>query len=265
MVACLLSCTKYVWENRQDCPCTLTLDLKNIPPGIDTLHVWMFGEDNEILYRDTIGSEYFGRDYEVLIKRNIVRCFIWGNIREATILNDNLTLNTSLIKQKNISADSLYFYKTELNTSGEHCRDVVNLKKDFSTVDVTLKSQPSGTDQIQIELFSGTAGRYVDGRFLAGNGNIISTSFLQEGNTMFSYRIIRQANLLDVTMALIVLRGDNIPLMEKFPLGKWLQENGYDMTAENLSDIRIEFDLSLNFVQISVDDWQVTFPTDIEF
>lgn len=265
MVACLLSCTKYVWENRQDCPCILTLDLKNIPKGIDTLHVWLFGEDNDIQYRDTIGSEYFGKDYEILIKRDRIRCFVWGNIRRATILQDDLTLNTSLVKRKALSADSLYFYKSELNTAGEYCRDVVNPKKEFATVDVTLKSQPSGTDQIQIELFSGTAGRYVDGRFLAGNGNIISTPFAQEGNTMFSYRIPRQASLTDMKMDLIVTHGNISSLMEQFPLGKWLQENGYDMTAEDLSDIKLEFDLSLNFVQISVDDWQVTIPVDIEF
>lgn len=261
----LVSCTKFVWEDREECPCILTLDLSSIDKNVSELHLWMFGEDNNILYRDTIPPDRFGGTYDVLIKREMVKYYVWGNIKAATRLQDNLTINSTLTKVENSSADSLYHYSKQLNTNFESQVDTVYLNKEFITVDVTLKSKVSKFDKISLEMYGNSAGFYVDKRFIGGIGKITVTPENKESNTVFKYRLTRQEYLQDISIVIITTTQQGIPIvLTDFPLGKHLQENGYNMQAKSLSDIKIELDLSSNIITIKVDDWQVTVPGNIE-
>lgn len=259
------ACTKFVWEDRSDCPCILTLDLSNVDKNVSELHLWMFGEDNKILYRDTIPPARFGGTYDVQIKREMVNYYIWGNIKGATKLRDNLSINSTLTKVENSSADSLYHYSKQLNTNFESQIDTVLLNKEFITVNVTLKSAVSKGDKISLEMYGNSTGFYVDKRFVGGIGKIMVVPDYKGDNTAFKYRLTRQEYLQDISIVIIITTQQGIPIvLTDFPLGKYLQDNGYNMQAKNLSDINIELDLSANIFTIKVDDWQITVPSDIE-
>lgn len=259
------SCTKSVWEERGICPCSLTLDLGNVNREIDTLHLWMFGDDNEILYRDTISSLQFVRDYEISIKRGMVKYFLWGNIKGATTMTDHLALHTTLTKVENLPADSLYYYSNYLNTDLEDVVDVVRLNKEFITVDFSLKGNIEPAVDISMVLFGNASGFYVDKRLLDGVGKITARPcYRDDSKILFHYRITRQHHLWGITISLVLERDGNSSVLTELPVGKWLAENGYDMEANNLSDIAIELDLSVNFITITVDNWQVTIPADVE-
>ncbi|MEG1484162.1 MAG: hypothetical protein RSC28_02155 [Bacteroidales bacterium] len=260
-----LNCTKFVWEDRGECPCVLTLNLSNVNNGIDTLHLWIFGADNDILYRDTIGSEEFNNKYKVLINRGMVKYFLWGNISKSTILKDNLTINSLLTKIKNLSADSLYYYTNLLNTNYEYACDTVSLNKEFITMDVALKGKVAIGDSVKVELLGSSNGFYIDKRFVVGESKVVALPYYRnEDTTLFKYRLTRQEHLSNMKMY-IILEHNGIPItLEEFRVGKWLKLHGYNMQAVNLSDIKIEFDLSMNFVTIKVDNWQVTVPANVE-
>ncbi|MEG2471524.1 MAG: hypothetical protein RSA75_09685 [Bacteroidales bacterium] len=262
-----VSCTKFVWEDRSECPCILTLDLSNVDKNVSELHLWIFGEDNSILSRDTIAPDRFGGTYDVLIKREMVKYYVWGNIKGATKLQDNLTLNSTLTKVENSSADSLYHYSKQLNTNFESQTDTVLLNKEFISVNVTLKSTVSKFDKISLEMYGNSAGFYIDKRFIGGIGKItcVPDGNNKENNTVFKYRLTRQEYLQDISIVIIVTTRQGIPIvLTDFPLGNYLQENGYNMQAKNLSDIKIDMDLSANIITIKVDNWQVTVPGNIE-
>lgn len=264
--ACCLCCEKGIWEVRGECPCVFTLDLGDIPKGIDTLHVWMFGENDSLLYRDTVGKELFGGTRELLIQRDMIRCYIWGNIRKATALEEKRTLNSSLTKRKEVSPDSLYGYSGLFNTRSEYAAGIVRMKKEFATVDVSLKGYKGTGYKMWLEISGNSSGFYIDGRFIPGTGKI--TSFPHGHDTVqaqFTYRLLRQASLTDLKMTLLAMDKGLPEVLNELPVGRWLARCGYDMQAPDLADIRLEIDLSVNMAVIRTEDWQATFPADVKF
>ncbi len=260
-----LSCTKYVWEDRINCLCVFTLNLEYIPPGVDTLHLWMFGLHGDLLYRTNLGKEFFGKEHEVLIKKDLVRCLVWGNIGDSTVLDDDETLKTSLRKVDNFSCDSLYFHSNLINTVGEYACDTVRLTKEFATVDISFIGHAAPGDEIHIELCGGSSGFYVDRSFLPGRSTVFSAPFYPTPDkTHFTGRILRQSSLSELTMSIMAFRGGTSVLLEEYPLGQWLSDTGYDMGAKDLLDIKLSLDLSFNVITITTKDWEVTFPVNVE-
>lgn len=264
--ACFLCCEKGIWEARGECPCVFTLDLGNIPKGIDTLHVWMFAENDTLLYRDTLGKVLFGSSCELLIRRGMLRCYVWGNIRRATALKEERTFNSSLTKRKDVSPDSLYGYSGLFNTRSEYASGIVRMNKEFATVDVSLKGYKGSGNSMRLEISGSSSGFYIDGRFIPGADRIIAFPHsLNTARAQFTCRLLRQASLADLRMALCAGEQGWPEVRNELPLGKWLAGSGYDMQAPDLADIRLEIDLSVNMAVIRTEDWQATFPADVKF
>lgn len=264
--ACCLSCEKGIWEARGECPCVFTLDIGNIPKGIDTLHVWMFGENDNLLYRDTVGKERFGGTCELLIRRDMLRCYIWGNIRKATALKEDRTLNSSLTKRKEASPDSLYGYSGLFNTRSEYAGGIVRMNKEFATVDVSLKGYKGSVDSMWLAISGNSSGFYIDGRVIPGADRIVSFPHsLDTVQALFTYRLLRQASLTGLEMKLLAMDKGLPEILNELPVGEWLAGCGYDMQAPDLADIRLEIDLSVNMAVIRTEGWQATFPADVKF
>lgn len=266
LAACCLCCEKRIWEVREECPCVFTLDLGDIPKGIDTLHLWMFGENDSLLYRDTIGKELFGGACELLLQRDRIRCYIWGNLRKATALADNRTLNSSLTKRKDVPPDSLFGYSGLFNTRSEYAGGKVRMNKEFATVDVILEGYKGNGDKMWLEISGNSSGFYIDGGFLPGTGKIIAFPHaLNTAQAQFTYRLLRQESLTAIIMKVLATDKGGPEVVGELPVGKWLAGYGYDMQAPDLADIRLEIDLSVNIATIRTEDWQATFPADVKF
>lgn len=264
--ACCLCCEKGIWEARGECPCIFTLDLGGIPKGIDTLHVWIFGENDTLLYRDTVGKERFGGICRLLIQRDMLRCYIWGNIRKATALRENRTLNSSLSKREDVSPDSLYGYSGLFNTRSEYAGGRVRMNKEFATVDVFLKGYKGSGNSMWLEISGNSSGFYIDGRCIPGAGRTIAFPHSPDtARAQFTYRLLRQASLTGLNMALLAMDNGLPEIQNELPVGKWLAGCGYDMQAPDLADIRLEIDLSVNMAVIRTEDWQAAFPADVKF
>lgn len=283
VVSLLFSGCNTIEEDRSDCPCWLSIDVSHVDKSVANLHLWFFDNSGALLYRDTLYPEEYAYPYRIEIKRDMITYHAWGNIGRGTILDDNLSLSASLTKTEDVSADSLYSYSGTLSTIGETATDTIILNKEFATVDITLLSVPQQGDDIYLELYCSTAGRYIDRRYIAGTSRIRvdnentgtkslpikfgppTVELWAPENTHFSFRLIRQEEkyVKDMSMTLFAVHDNKESIIATLPFGEWLLESGYDMTAQNMEDINMTLDLSLNYVTVTIDNWQTTVPADI--
>lgn len=249
------SCEATIFEEREDCPCFLTLDLSNVPPTMGELYLWAFDSKENLILRDTILSTHFGGEYEVVVKRTTVHYHLWGNIGSATSLLGENSVNLKLSKVDSLSADSLYCYSKKLNATGEFAKDTVTLFKEYARVKVLVKRAKDTFIEIK-----GESNGYFLNREIVDAKSIYKSVGLIDSNSdmLHTFNITRQSNLSLLEIALSHSINKRVTLLNTYPIGEWLEEQGYNMDAENLSDIYIEIDSSNNFITITVDDWSYT-------
>ncbi len=254
LLACS-SCEATIFEEREDCPCFLTLDLSNVPSTMGELYLWAFDSKENLILRDTILSTHFGGEYEIEVKRTTVHYHLWGNIGSATSLLGENSVNLKLSKVDSLSADSLYCYSKRLNATGEFAKDTVTLFKEYARVEVLVK----GAKNTFIEIKGESNGYFINREIVDAKSIYKSVGLIDSNSDMLhTFNITRQSNLSLLEIALSHSINNGFKLLNTYPIGEWLEEQGYNMEAENLSDIYIEIDSSNNFITITVDDWIYT-------
>ena len=260
IAATMAACTT-IKEDRSSCPCWCTIDFSNVDTSVKSLHLWFFDEAGTLLYRDIINSAEYTNLYEIELKRGNVQYYVWGNVAENTMLDDNSTLNTSLLRLENVQADPLYYYGKRLNTVGENCSDTIIMQKEYSIVEVELLGEPANDYPLYMDTEAGTAGRYVDGRFIEEKCCIEAQPYgVDSLPCVFSFKIIRQKDLTGLKMKLYTIVDDESIVLREFPLGSWLLGLGYDMKSLNLTDISVQLDISMGMASIKIEDWNMTYP-----
>ena len=271
LITCLLllcSCTPEIWEDRSDCPSWFSLNFSQVDPNIKQLHIWFTDNDSgEMLLVDTVYSSQYNNYYEVTLPRvDHLKCYVWGNINSSTVLTEDYSVNTSLIKKDNVSSDSLFFYCSEpMSTRKEFVYDTVRLNKEFANIDFILIGTPQKGDDINIDVECTTHGQYIDRRFIYGTSHIlVDDKETIEGNSLFRFRLNRQENLEELKVKIQGKVDGNDVVIESFPLGAFLIKSNYNMTTINLKDVTVILDLSYNLVNIKIEDWVTIYPVDIE-
>jgi hypothetical protein len=96
-------------------------------------------------------------------------------------------------------------------------------------------------------LAGNSCGFDLDGNILQGS---LRLPFRQEGGG-FCCRVPRQG---DSSLRLELYRGE--ALARSFPIGKIIEESGYDWTAEDLEDVDIRLDYQDTGVNFTVNGWE---------
>ena len=259
-----------IFEDRSDCPCYLTLLLDGCDPSrVRNLHVWLFDSSGDILRRDTLYGGEYGNGYRVLVKRDMVECRVWGNITEATYIRKDMRPEAILLKKQTLSADSLFFYGSGIHTEGEEVSAKVVLRKEFLTVKVLLKNAAETGYPVGMQILSGSEGLDINGKPVAGTG--VTAAFPEPGEgeePEYRFRLLRQEECAGIRLLITdgpMDQTGSSEVLKEYPLGEWLVQNGYDMKAENLSDVEIEIDFSASLITVSAEDWRETYPVDVEF
>ncbi len=263
LVILAVACTT-IKEDRSVCPCWCSIDFSNVDPSIDSLYLWFFDESGSLIIRDTIYSGEYHDYYEVELARGVVDYYVWGNVASNTILDDNGTVSSSLLKMDDIQADPLYYYSKRIDTFRENCKDTVNMNKEHSVIDIVLAGGDVHEYPLTMKIEAETAGQYIDGRLIDRKSNIILTPEPGEMNLcLFKFKTMRQSNPGTLKMTLLAVVNDKEVVVGNIPLGMWLAELGYDMSGANLSDISLELDIALGIVTIDIEDWNMTEPVKI--
>mgnify|MGYP003294875829 CR=1 FL=1 len=289
------SCT--VLEERSGCPCYLTMDLTKIDKGIREWQLWLFTPEGEIMFKDTIYRRAYSTPYTVQVPRNRqMQCLLWGNARGATLLDETMTPATSLLKKEDVLADSLYFFADTVDTwkedgwvSVEPKKECVladslyffsetvdtwkedgwvrvEPRKEFATVDIYMQGWVDIEYVVELILRCDTKGFYVNGEFYPGNVDT-HMQFHNLGNyySHFRGRILRQPDTENIRLSMLLKKKEidgtvgEIIVDKDIPIGKYLEENGYDMNKLVLEDIRMDIDYSNNNFMIKAEDWEATY------
>lgn len=259
------SCT--VLEERSGCPCYLTMDLTKIDKGIREWQLWLFTPEGEIMFKDTIYRRAYSTPYTVQVPRNRqMQCLLWGNARGATLLDETMTPATSLLKKEGVLADSLYFFSETVDTWKEDGWVRVEPRKEFATVDIYMQGWVDIEYVVELILRCDTKGFYVNGEFYPGNVDT-HMQFHNLGNyySHFRGRILRQPDTENIRLSMLLKKKEidgtvgEIIVDKDIPIGKYLEENGYDMNKLVLEDIRMDIDYSTNNFMIKAEDWEATY------
>lgn len=256
-----------VLEDRQGCPCWLTIDMQEVDRSIKEWHVWLFNGSGDLIYRDTLYRRHYQEPYVVEVPRHEkVQCLLWGNIRDATSLSEAYSLGTFMLKEGGVSADSLYFSTDTINTSGEESYLKIVPNKEFATVDIIMKGWIGIDFDVDMTIECASSGFFVDKRF-CGSRNATNLKVKDIGNyyTRFSGRILRQYDTENLVLTLYVkeLLPDGTPGKVLYdmdiPIGDYLESNGYNMYTGAMEDITMELDFTYNNLLIKAEDWSAEY------
>ena len=262
---CLDSCT--ILEERSGCPCYLTIDLTKVDKGIREWQLWLFDKDGEVMFKDTIYRRSYSSPYVVQVPRNRqLQCFMWGNVRGATILDEAYSPSTLLLKKEGLPADSLFHYAETVDTWREDGFMKVIPRKEFATVDIYIYGWADIDFVAEMELVCDSRGFYVGGDFYPDEVSVqMQLRGIDDYYTHFSGRMLRQPDTENVRLYLRLMKkeidgtvGEEL-VNRDIPLGKFLEDNGYDMQSAQLQDIRMELDYSYSNLIIRTDDWEASY------
>ena len=261
----LQSCT--IFEERSGCPCYLAIDFSNVDNGIREWQLWLFSPDGELMFKDTVYRRSYTSPYIVQVPRNKhMQCLMWGNARGGTLLDETYSHLTSLVKREEIQADSLFFFTDTVNTWKEDEQMRVIPRKEFATVDVYMQGWIDIDFDAEMNLVCNSKGFYVDGKFYPGNV-LTKMKMYDIGNyyTHFRGRILRQPDTENILLSLKIWKREvdgtiGAEIVNKdIPIGKYLEENGYDIQRADLGDIRMDVDYSYNSLILKAEDWVASY------
>lgn len=256
-----------VFEDRDMCPSYLTVDMQGADRSIREWQMWLFNDNGEMIYKDTIYRRDYIYPYVVEVPRcGKVQCLLWGNIRRGTHLDERYSLGTTIHKQNGISADSLYFCSDTISTNGEDSYLKVVHHKEFATVELYVQGWVGVDFEVDMVLQCAKGGFYVDGDF-SGNDVYTDLEFCDIGNyyTKYTGRILRQPDTENIVLSMLLRKKEadgtegKILMDKDIPIGKYLEENGYDIHSFNMNDIRMELDYSYNKLLIRAEDWEAEY------
>lgn len=256
-----------ILEDRNICPSYLTVDMSGVDKGIKEWHMWLFNDSGELLHKDTIHRRDYSVPYVAGVPREEkVRCFMWGNIRGATSLNEDYSLGTFLLKEDGLPADSLYCCTDMIDTSGEESYLKVLPCKEFATVDIYMDGWIGVDYQVRMTIQCASSGFFVDRRMCGGTTETdLEISDIGNYYTRFSGRILRQYDtenlLLKLHVKELLANGEEGELLYdmSIPIGDYLEENGYNMYEGGMEDISMELDFSYNRFLIRAEDWSAEY------
>ena len=253
----LLACS--VKEDRDECPCFLTLDFGSvasealISEGIDSMNV-MISSDEVLCDSVSIGLADGVKEYNVGVAKSglevLVVCAGSGSISG----------------EKGFRVDEgedyppVYHFYECFASLGEDKVCAVTLRRDFCILTVSIKtSYTLKARAFRVTASGGTAG--LDRTGEPAEGPFLSGPFTSSDG-MASLRLPRQSLSCagDLSIRVEFLSGDDVLT---FPIGEYILESGYDWQAADLEDISVEMDFSTSGVSFTIDKWKKTLSFDI--
>ena len=159
--------------------------------------------------------------------------------------------------------DSLYGYFRMFYTRCESVLCDVELHKEFCTVSFTL-GEDGYSSPYRIEVWGNVAG--VSAWDLMPVLGEFRYAPMQK-NGVYQVRVPRQ---VDNSLELVMLEipdqvgydGERV-VVDRLPLGEYIARSGYDWTAEDLDDVNVALDLEMQQVMITVSGWDGVVVMDI--
>ncbi len=255
----LLLCSCSILEDRTPCPCRLTMDYSKVLK-YDFIHRMVDGEYNVTLS---------GGDFKFC---ETVPVDLIDTIRQESVSKGSIRISGVLSKKgkealtvaEGSQADSLYAFSTTIEATGEKAYVLMEAHKQFTTVHI----KESGVENTE----SGIQNRLDKVRMIVkGNYHGVDRYTLEPLPGNFEC-VVPEASSIGEYSLRIPRQGDASIMMELFldrtndettgcqgrlslPLGRYMEELGYDFKAESLADIYIGLNIVSRKAFIRVENW----------
>lgn len=236
-----------VKEERQECPCVLSVQLKDLPAYPVTLY--LNGSVAGEALRDTTLQLWAEKGGQVTLTA------VSGAIPAG---GDAVTIPYGE------QAPALYAYRAQADCTGECAQAVVRMYKHFCTLTLRFKGVLEGKGpEVAIKGDNAPSGPFPSGNsisaavrggvngFSLDEGRPLEGAFSCRMDSSLSCRVPRQRPGDPLWLDLVLPDS----LVRSFPLGALLEEAGYDWTAPDLADQALEADLSMYTIRFQKGDW----------
>lgn len=231
----LLSCS--VKEDRELCPCALSIELSHLP-GPVTVQV-VAGEHR---------ASYSARNDTVMLVQ-----VPKGKIRLMAVSGVKLEPEENLQIPYGYECPPVYLYSDLVNTLCDSTTVAVQLNKHFCSLSLSFDGPAGWGEPYWAQIRGGIDGLDRDGQPVEGD-------FSCRLDTGFTVRLPRQEPerelWLDITLPDQIVR--------TFPLGTYMQESGYDWTATDLADLPLEIRLSVTELLVRSPLWEKVIPVQMD-
>ena len=283
----LSSCS--IKEDRDGCPCWMTVDLSDVAESRRKSPEVQSGIDYHSVTKSLKSRQHVAESVVLRLRGNSDEDAInyeYQVTEEVKVSSGALeyevprgTVGVSAVNPVRLTIpvgeqmDSLYGFFKMYHTRCESVLCDVELHKEFCTVSFTL-GEDGYTSPYDIEVWGNVAGVSAwDLMPLKGKFRYAPV----QKNGVYQVRVPRQEdNSLEMVMLEMpdqvghdgrspVRAGDDgeRTVVDRLPLGEYIARSGYDWTAEDLADVNVALDLEMQQVMITVSGWDGVVVMDI--
>ena len=252
----LLSCS--VKEDREGCPCFLTLDLEAVETaglvkkGLDSLVLAVSAGDG-FYVEDGFDLREIVTEYELAVPKSKIDVVAACGTGLA-----ELSRRGVLIPEGN-ECPALYLFSDSFSALAGEMRRVVRLHKEYCMLTVSMKTSFNAVARpYRIRLEGNVAGCSMDGTPAEGLFNCFSSP---SAGGLCHLNVPRQRDG-SLRLEVYFLDSDEV---RSFPVGEYILESGYDWTARDLEDVSVEMDFSRSSLTVSTSKWKKTLSFEITF
>lgn len=247
LIQVLPSCS--IKENREGCPCTLTLDLSRCPIGQT---VTIIGGSPDHAFSRTVKVSKDSTSIKQSVSKGEVHICAYSGIAEMVPFNDVLTILTGK------ESDRILMSTYDILCKGESAVDTLRLHKQYA--EITVRFTDSVDEVFPYEILAKGSISGIDIVSLAPTYGQFEFKPTAEGEfgREFRFRVPRQKGN---SLTLEIWQGDRF--LSTINLGEEINKNGFNWNKEDLDDISIEMNYSHSEMNIQIIDWQDSISSDM--
>ena len=240
VMLCCVSCS--VKENREQCPCLLRLDLRDIDTSVVKSTDLFLNSLGGYVFSETLDLTSCGGMYDVLVPQGEVRVWIYSGVEGECAGAEGVRIPYGE------DCPPIYMHSSVVQTVGESAFETVILKKNHCLLTVYIKSKEGFPYSLSFKgMVDGydTSGKPSEGEFFY--------SVNPDSDNMCMVCLPRQ-----IDDSLILEISDESDILRIFTLGEYISAAGYDWSERDLRDVTVGIDFVVSQFTIAVSDWDET-------
>ncbi len=247
-----------VKEERQECPCFLTVDFSSVDAaalkgkGLETLEVLIVGKDGF--------SDYQAWRLDERIEEYCVPVPRAGT--DVTVVCKNggqCVAGEGIVFDEGVECPVIQMFSESLVPGGDEDRLNVELHKNYCEMTVRIKTSYGIRERpFKVKVDGNVCGYSPDGTPREG------TLCYCSGPSLEGLCTVRVPRQMDDSLW-IELHFLDSGEIRTFPIGEYIAESGYDWEAPDLEDISVEMDFSRTGAELSIMKWRKTLSFDMTF
>lgn len=237
---CCVSCS--VKENREQCPCLLRLDLKDIDTSVINSADLFLSCSGGYEFSEVLDLACCSGIYESLVPQGEVKLWLYSGLEGECAGTEGLRIPYGE------DCPPVYMHSSVVVASGEQVSETVVMQKNHCILTIYVKSE----DQFPYSFrFNGSVNGYgVRGEPSEG---AFSYSVSPDSDNMCVVCLPRQ-----IDDSLILEISDESDILRIFTLGEYISAAGYDWKERDLRDVTVGIDFVVSQFTVAVSDWDET-------